>query len=354
MVTPAADDKFPANYETLSRSLSATGLDPKLVARLTSRVRHAIRLITAASDEDAIPLGASKFGGRPDLPPGSAWPKRPPYPDAARRAEQWHELDRYLAQGRKPDYTPDEYDRRRSLILSAKADAVGKEFPLAFMGQFDLASLALEEGFDTGFPKEGRLLLFYDCWQEPENYIPEASVGWRLVWDTTPASALQRAPIPAELSAVLDTESPCIFRAARISTRSVVTPIGFDDESWDDISLNDDVARDIYRQWLNRFERAVSRDGHTHQFGGFPQTLQGDLQAKSQFAANGLYCGNGDAWKTEAGKELLKSARDWRLVLQIGEDLHAGILDGAYYVVMREQDIAARRFDRARVEYQRD
>lgn len=43
------------------------------------------------------------------------------------------------------------------------------------------------------------------------------------------------------------------------------------------------------------------------------------------------------------------------LVLQIGVDRHAGIPQpGAYYVIMRKQDIAARRFDRARVTYQCD
>ncbi|WP_416172428.1 hypothetical protein [Achromobacter ruhlandii] len=42
-------------------------------------------------------------------------------------------------------------------------------------------------------------------------------------------------------------------------------------------------------------------------------------------------------------------------MLQIGADPHAGIPQpGAYYVLMREQDIAARRFDLARVTYQCD
>jgi hypothetical protein len=66
-------------------------------------------------------------------------------------------------------------------------------------------------------------------------------------------------------------------------------------------------------------------------------------------------CGRGEDWETDAAKELLKSAGDWQLVLQIGVDRHAGIPQpGAYYVIMRKEDIAARRFDRARVTYQCD
>ncbi|AIC30839.1 hypothetical protein IE4771_PD00284 (plasmid) [Rhizobium etli bv. mimosae str. IE4771] len=65
--------------------------------------------------------------------------------------------------------------------------------------------------------------------------------------------------------------------------------------------------------------------------------------------------GRGEAWETDAAEDLLKSAGDWQLVLQIGVDRHAGIPQpGAYYVIMRKQYMAARRFDRARVTYHCD
>jgi hypothetical protein len=56
-----------------------------------------------------------------------------------------------------------------------------------------------------------------------------------------------------------------------------------------------------------------------------------------------------------AAKQQLKGAKDWRLLLQVGADENAGMTrPGAYYVVLREHDIAARRFDEARVVYQCD
>ncbi|KAA1237746.1 DUF1963 domain-containing protein [Agrobacterium tumefaciens] len=61
-------------------------------------------------------------------------------------------------------------------------------------GQFDLAELSTFEGFDPAFPDHGRLLVFYDYWEQPEDFTPAASVGWRVMWDYTPVSKLVRAP----------------------------------------------------------------------------------------------------------------------------------------------------------------
>ncbi|WP_170921190.1 YwqG family protein [Enhydrobacter aerosaccus] len=328
-----------------------------IISLLAAQARPAILLRTTQSEEDLISLGASKIGGRPDLPRGAAWPIRPAYPDADKRAARHRkEAARLLADSIKPHsrMTP-EQAQRFSLARRARADAVETEFPLAFFGQFDLSELSREKGFDATFPSDGRLLLFYDLLEQPEEFSPEASVGWRMLWDTTPVSALVRAPIPDALSSISDDDWSCVFRAAQVSTETVLTPIPPNDKSWNAFPLDDDYALEEYQEWLSQFGTPDMSGRDNHQFGGFPQTLQNGLQARCQLAANGLNCGGLDVWKTEAAKELLKSAKDWRLVLQIGVDRHAGISQpGAYYVTMREQDIAARRFDRARVTYQCD
>lgn len=348
---------LPANHDDLLLSLKETGLHHDVVSHLAAQARPAILLLTAECEEDSIPLGASKIGGRPDLPRGAAWPTRPPYPDGAKRAEEHRKkADRLLADSKRPrSWMTPEQGERFSAECRAKANAVETEFPLAFLGQFDLAELTREKGFDAAFPCEGRLLLFYDFWEGPEEFTPEASVGWRLVWDTTPVSALVRASIPAVLSSISDDNWSCVFRAARISTRTILTPIPPDDKSWNAFPLNDDEALEGYQDWLSQFGTPDMNGRDNHQFGGFPQTLQIGLQARAQLAANGLNCGGREVWETDAAKELLKSAKDWRIVLQIGVDQHAGIPQpGAYYVMMREQDIMARRFDQARVSYQCD
>ncbi|WZB74238.1 hypothetical protein WJ972_25470 [Achromobacter insuavis] len=89
---------LPADQDALRRSLDDTDLPADIVSRLLAQARPALLLATTAGDEDAIPLGASKIGGRPDLPPGMAWPTRPAYSDAgARAAGHRQEADRLLA-----------------------------------------------------------------------------------------------------------------------------------------------------------------------------------------------------------------------------------------------------------------
>ncbi len=348
---------LPADHDALQRSLADTDLPRAVIDRLLAQARPALLLATTAGDEDAIPLGASKIGGRPDLPPGMAWPTRPAYPDAgARAAGHRQEADRLLADSKKKGswMTPAQ-GVRFAADARARADAVETTFPLTFLGQFDLATLSRQAGFDAAWPSEGRLLVFYDFLEQAESFTPAASVGWRVLWDSTPAAMLTRAPAPAQLVALSDEEWTCVFPGAPVAARTVLTPIGVDDAGWDAFKLDDDDLYDGYQDWRSQFGTPDMEGRDNHQLGGHPQSLQNGMQATCQLVSHGLDCGGSEVWRSEAAQALLPGARDWRLVLQIGADPRAGIPQpGAYYVLMREQDIAARRFDLARVTYQCD
>ena len=79
-------ETYPADAMALPpqspRDAEAVLGDPALAGvslRLRQLARPAVRLISAAvSGDDAIPLGASKLGGLPDLPPGTPWPRKGP------------------------------------------------------------------------------------------------------------------------------------------------------------------------------------------------------------------------------------------------------------------------------------
>lgn len=348
---------LPRSRDELRESLEEVDLPEEIVSRLVAQARPALLLTSDAADDSAIPLGASKLGGAPDLARGTAWPERPPYPDAETRAGQHRrDAERLLADSKKPKswMTPEQGESFSQTHL-AQADAIGRPFPLAFFGQFDLAGLSKVEGFEATLPREGRLLVFYDFWEQPEGFTPEASVGWRVIWDRTPAGDLERLAIPDALSAISDDEWRTVFRPATLSAVSVVTPIPPNDEGWDAFDLADDDLLDPYQDWLSDFGTPDADDGENHQLGGFPRTLQNGLQAESQLAANGVNCGRSEAWTTPEAQELLKDAGAWRLLLQIGVDPNAGMDGpGAYYVIIRDDDLAARRFERARVTYQCD
>ena len=348
---------LPRTRDELLRSLGETDLPKETVQHLANQARPALLLRTVPAEARSHALGASRLGGSPDLPAGTAWPERPPYPDAAKRAAvHRREAQRWLDDSKKPTpWMTQEQGEAYSRQSAAHADAVERSFPLAFFGQFDLASLSRHEGFDPMLPKEGRLLVFYDFWEMPEEFTPEAAVGWRVIWDTAPADALTRAPIPEALGAISDESWTSVFKPAVLAATPIVTPIPLNDKGWDAFDLADGDAYEAYQDWFSEFGTPDENGGENHQLGGYPRTLQNGLQARSQLAANGVHCGRVEDWKTPEAQALLPGAKSWRLLLQIGVDANAGMTGpGAYYVIIRDEDLAARRFERARVTYQCD
>jgi len=402
---PAKD--LPASREALGASLKRVkALTPQMVAHLTEQAAPAVLLVTTPAAEETIPLGGSKIGGAPDLPPGMSWPVRPPYPDAEKKrdrhrssigstlakagiAPDWMSPEdgkRYVEEMRKIErdvgeealrkmgpeaaammrpifeeqrnYTP-ERAREATRLEALQAQLVGENSPLSFIAQLDLAALAGEPGFDPDLPKHGRLLLFYDLFEQPTGFEPGARVGFRLIWDETPAASLRRAPVPAALQDINDPDWSVLLKPARVMPRSVMTPITPYEDAWDAIPIEDRLFRNedgkepywAYSFWLSRFGSPdEGRAGH--QLGGWPRPLQNGMKSTAQLAFNGLEAGNSEAFKTEKVKELMKGVADWKLVLQLGLDDAVGLNNGAYYVLMRREDILARRFNNAWVVYQ--
>lgn len=348
---------LPRTRDALLRSLRETDLPEDRVLHLAAQARPALLLTTEPTEPRTEPAGTSRLGGAPDLAAGAIWPARPPYPDAAKRsAAHGRRAEQLLKDSQRPkSWMTPEQGERFSQDEWARANAMDQPFPLAFFGQFDLAALSRFEGFDPMLPKEGRLLVFYDYWELPEDFTPEASVGWRVIWDNTPAESLAPAVIPDTLAAISCDGWAAIFKPAPLFAVPVVTPIPPNDALWDAFDLSDEGLCDIYCDWLSEFGMPDEPGGENHQLGGYPRALQNGLQARSQLAANGIYCGNSEAWRTPEATALLPGAKSWRLLLQIGVDANAGMQGpGAFYVVMQEEDLAARRFDRARVTYQCD
>jgi|GEM_PF-1153684 Uncharacterized protein conserved in bacteria len=159
--------------------------EPKLIDRLVEMrglqehrkairklARPAILLRTKRSTESKIPLGATKIGGRPDLPRSVAWPV---YQD-------------------------------------------GK--PLAFLAQINLGEIAKLKSPIKGLPSKG-LLSIFSAWgwmedgdggpQTPNSY-GEGQKGWTAVIHTPPRAKLQRLKTPRRVNA---------FKAAAV----IPTPI---------------------------------------------------------------------------------------------------------------------------------
>jgi len=66
-----------SNKSELEAALRHVGLG-EWAPRLAELARHCILLVPGSIDEHAAPIGASRLGGQPDMPPDLNWPLRPP------------------------------------------------------------------------------------------------------------------------------------------------------------------------------------------------------------------------------------------------------------------------------------
>ncbi|MBA8902311.1 YwqG family protein [Phyllobacterium sp. P30BS-XVII] len=390
---------LPTTRTELSERLVRAGLSLPAIKTIVAAARDALVIETSAADEAKIPLGASKFGGSPDLPKGMPWAIRPAYEDAGQMAQQYEaeatnlyadvgllppwlseEAGKTLVAARKrlndeamagvlklmkdagidtsaldignlPKASSDEI-AASATELRAKAMAVAKPFPLTFIAQLDLAALSAERGFDPVLPRTGRLLLFYDLPILPADFEPRARAGWQLIYDETPVSQLQRIAPPKEL---LDFPSTTQLRVATITPSSVVTTVPTGDASYEALQGITEADTSLYHQWLFTLGWPTDHQGRNHQLGGWSRAIQSGMQSRSQLAANGIDAGTGEAYQSKAAQQLLTDAKAWHLVLQIGTDNAIGYtLSGAINVLVREEDIVARRFDRAWIVYEQD
>jgi len=129
---------------TLQELLSAGGLR-RVRAQIEQVALPSIRLKAHTVDETHLEPGATKFGGAPDLPAGSAWPQH---------------------QGS----------------------------PLPFVAQLNLSEVAR---YDTmhRLPGEGRLYFFFDIDAFFDSW-PRQQTIWRVLYDHNTRTALQRVALP--------------------------------------------------------------------------------------------------------------------------------------------------------------
>jgi uncharacterized protein YwqG len=257
-------------------------------------LQPAIRIRTQPADEATIPSGASKLGGLPDLPQGSAWP-------------------------------------------------AGKGKPLAFIGQIRLedargcaAALAL--------PPSGTLSFFYDAAQETYGADPADRGGWQVLYFAADASLI-RTPAPTELPQEARYHA-CAVTLTDELTLPVQPELEIPSLDWTD----DELAN--YEQAWATFPAPEEHGTIHNRLLGHPDTLQDDMRLECQLASNGV-----NAMDDPRVTRLSAGAMDWRLLLQVDSDPNAGMRwasAGMLYFWIQEQALRARQFDNVWVVLQSD
>jgi len=297
------------HIQRLREKLTAEGLD-RVVEELIALAAPTIRLYAQEADEEAIPTGASKLGGCPDLPAGTTWPA-------------WHE-------------------------------------PMAFIGQINLADLAPVD-LDGTLPHDGLLSFFFETNGEPlyaarwglpddapylDDYgVIDLSPSWRVLHHPAdPATFLRRA-LPEALNESARYMPGSVRFAAEVTLPAVDGP-----ELWPLQLTTHERAAFIHLEhevnWGERWQ-----DGGHHLLGyaydlGVPTLVACDEEARG--AAGGW--AHADAARR---REIERDAsRRWRLLLQLsssdvtGMDWAGG---GVLHCCIERDALPARDFSRARM-----
>lgn len=249
-----------------------------------------------------LAVGASKFGGRPDVPADFIWPV---------------------------------------FETAALEDGQGKKRPLAFLAQFDCAQLAPldSEGL---LPKEGVLSFFYELESQRWGYDPKDAGCARVFWFEGPLA-------PAEFPAELEDE----FRLPELATElsGATDAPDFQDAC---PALEYPWTANDYRIFDQaRRELGMDYPANRSQLLGWPDMIQNNMTLQCELISRGYYLGG--SWEKipveERSALRTPSVRDWQLLFQL-DTVENGDFElmfgdcGRIYFYIRREDLAQRRFDR--------
>ncbi len=305
-------------------------------------LQPALRLETVPATDDELPVGASKMGGWPDLPPTTPWPHWKGIDGTWEPARPLH----FLAQINVADARA---AIAKGYTACPELALPGHQMPLDFGEPIrriapDVPHMPL--------PQSGLLSVFYDADDQPWQDCGEDSEeggGFRILY--TPADVpLERCTIPAELQALMQVPPP-IFRARRLSL-SLVTPT----HPLRNLSVRDADATAL-EEVLDRVEPESDSDSGEHQLLGLADYIQTDpaaTWAREEVEARGI-----DLYDPAAGPEpwdaLAWAARQLLLLLQIDSDADLKWLwgdCGKLYFHVRKADLSTCDFTRVRLELQ--
>ncbi len=354
--------------DDLRASLQRAGLS-SCVDAIAKSVRPALLFLRVQASDDALPPGASKMGGIPDLPDDFAWPMRGPYPDPANRALNALDFARQTAATMQSQVDgPLEPHQRRIAqwevdrlkpAAELRAQAYQNPFPLGFVAQIDLAAMSMEPGFDPVLPRTGLLSVFEDISGEGLAETPA------LFWHDRPAAALKRRPLPEALVRMHDeVGSYGLGQDARWASLALAeTLVPFSAFSvphhWKTaMPMQSEPWKRIWA-WFQGGDgeytpRAPSFEGHEKPpeagyfgdwLGGWPNPIQGDVEQEMD-----------GVWIETPG------VTRWRQIFAYGGEFYGGTRriasdgkgDGTTYHMIEARDLEARRFEKSRWAYQMD
>jgi hypothetical protein len=289
-------DSSPITTREAAEATIRAVMPPDLQERIIALLRPAIRITAAVTDDAAIPIGASKFGGAPDAPPGFSWP-----------------------------FYEDE--------------------PLAFIAQFNLAEIAAGD-VENALPHEGLLAFYFG----PESFGEPGVI--HTYWHREPE--FNRLEIPTPFLPKPRPQGWWANLKARLSPFQFAPPVppcrlSFETR-WqlpelDSPNLTIQVKGEAWEEYNEVLWDQLYGPEPQHQLLGHCASVQGNVQSCIAQSAKRL------DWKRDAA-QIEAEAREWRLLFQQDSQEWLWGDAGKIYFMIRREDLAARRFEKVAVEFQ--
>jgi uncharacterized protein YwqG len=275
----------------LRARLVAAGLGQRVEA-LVGLTMPSVRLRAQLVEVGELPVGTTKLGGLPELPPSWSWPR-------------------------------------------------ARGGPLSFVAQLNLAEVArLDRRYVEVLPAAGLLVFFFDAVGQWLGSDPGDRGGWQVRF-IQPGTPLVRTHFPKDLP------GDGRFGEVPLTAEPEVTVAPWESFVVAQIvpSLEEQLAyAAACVEVLGEHEDRV-----IHRLLGHPDPIHGDMQLECQLLSNGI-CYYGDHDADPRVRQLRPGAADWRLLLQVDSEDQAGMVwgdAGRIYYWVRTQDLRARRFDQA-------
>jgi len=246
------------------------------------------------NSDQKIPIGSSKIGGKPDLPPDFEW---------------FHY-------------------QRDSLFTGVVANR-----PLSFLAQINLEEVE-EFDLDNKLPNTGILYFFYEMESGRWGFDPIDKGCARVYYYKGNLDQLVRTDFPAGLN------DEYIFPEISLSFSTKINIPPYEEQ---------DLCHD-YRIYNKIQERnGLTEEVYSSKLLGYADIIQNDMTIECELVTNGIYCGDATD-KSEKRKELEAHKSQWKLLFQL-ESLYDKKIDlsfgdaGRVYYYIKEDDLLNRNFD---------
>ncbi len=266
--------------------------------KLFEEIKKTAILTDYSAAESELPVGRSKFGGKPHLPKDFEW---------------------FYYEGE--DF-----------------DNVVKRRPLSFLAQINLQEIA-DYDKDNRLPHKGMLYFFYDLCTMRWGFDPKDKGCARVLYIDNPDN-LQSIDFPEEL------DVDYILPEFALSFKSCM-----DLPDYEEIAERvEDLEWDSYDEERVLYGYDGMEREDVSKLLGYADLIQGDMLFECEEVSNGIYCGGIPEITEEQREKMLSASKEWELLFQMStvsdENYELMFGDcGSIYFYIKKQDLQEKNFE---------